>query len=87
LQVEPADEKSIYNLSLLETEEVIEKLSASVSTHPTAAGYLHLGELLQGIHKTSEAQVAYKDALRLNPNPEEAKEAKHALKDLRAASQ
>jgi tetratricopeptide (TPR) repeat protein len=79
LQVEPGDEKSLYNLSLLETEENINRLSAMASAHPTADGYLHLGELLQSIHKSSEAKVAYQNALRLNPNLEEAK---HDLKDL-----
>ena len=79
LQFEPQDQKSLYNLSLLETEEDIKKLSATVSSHPTADGYLHLGELLQRIHKTSEAKVAYENALRLDPDLEETK---HALKEL-----
>jgi protein O-mannosyl-transferase len=84
LQFAPGDQKSLYNLSLLETEEDIDKLSAMVATHPTADGYLHLGELLQSIHKTSEAQVAYENALRLDPNLEETK---HALQDLGDMSQ
>lgn len=79
LQVDHADRISLYNLGLLETEEGIEKLSAKVSAHPTAEGYLQLGEFLQSDNRLAEAQFAYQKALRLDPRLTEAKQALEGL--------
>ncbi len=79
LHFEPVDKNSLYNLGLLETEEGIDKLSALVSKHPTADGYLQLGQFLQQERRISEAQVAYKKALELDPNRGEAKRALQGL--------
>jgi tetratricopeptide (TPR) repeat protein len=72
----------LYNLSLLEVEDGIDKMSRSLSSHPTAQGYLQLGQLLQEDHQISEAQGSYEKALRLDPNLTEAKQ---ALLQLRSA--
>jgi protein O-mannosyl-transferase len=79
LQIDQADRISLYNLGLLETEEGIDKLSAVVSAHPTADGYLQLGQFLQSDKRISEAQLAYQKALQLDPR---LAEAKRALEDL-----
>ena len=79
LQIDHTDRISLYNLGLLETEEGIDKLSAAVSTHPTADGYLQLGQFLQSDNRISEAQLAYQKALRLDPGLAEAKQALEAL--------
>ncbi|HLV87874.1 MAG TPA: tetratricopeptide repeat protein [Candidatus Sulfotelmatobacter sp.] len=84
LQLNSGDQKSLYNLSLLETQEGIEKLSAEVSSHPTPVAYSNLGELFERVHKTAEAKGAYEHALRLNPN---LAEAKLALQTLESTSQ
>lgn len=79
LRIDNNDRVSLYNLGLLETEEGIDKLSALVSTHPTAYGYLQLGQFLQSNNRISEAQLAYQKALRLNPQLAEAKQALESL--------
>jgi len=79
LQIDHTDRISLYNLGLLETEEGIDKLSAVVSAHPTADGYLQLGQFLQSDNRISEAQSAYQKALRLDPGLAEAKHALEAL--------
>jgi protein O-mannosyl-transferase len=79
LQIDHSDRISLYNLGLLETEEGIDKLSAAVSAHPTADGYLQLGQFLQSDNRISEALLAYQKALRLDPGLAEAKRALEAL--------
>ena len=79
LQMDHSDRISLYNLGLLETEEGIDKLSAVVSAHPTADGYLQLGQFLQSDNRIAEAQSAYQKALRLDPGLAEAKQALEAL--------
>jgi protein O-mannosyl-transferase len=75
LQIAATDRNSLYNLSLLETEDGIDKLTAMVSAHPSADGYLQLGQFLQADNKLPEAQLAYQKALRLDPGLAEAKQA------------
>jgi len=79
LQIDHADRISLYNLGILEREEGIDKLSTLVSTHPTADGYLQLGQFLQSDNRIVEAQVAYQKALRLDPGLAEAKQALEGL--------
>jgi len=75
VQFNSHDTNNLYNLSLLELEGGISKLSRSLSFNPTAQGYLQLGQFLQEDQRISEAQDAYEKALRLNPNLAEAKRA------------
>lgn len=75
-------ETEMYNLSLLEMQESVDKLSISVSEHPTAQGYLQLGQLLQQQRKVPDAQAAFERALQLNPKLADAKQ---ALQDIRGS--
>jgi protein O-mannosyl-transferase len=80
LRLNPHDSTDLYNLSLLEVEDGIDKMSRSLSAHPTAQGYVQMGQLLQEDHKISDAHDAYEKALRLDPNLGEAKQALLQLK-------
>jgi len=68
-------------LSMVEVQDGIEKLSYSMAKHPTAEGYLSLGQLLEEDRRPSEAQAAYAKALEINPG---FKDAKPALAQLKA---
>ncbi len=81
LKINPADQTSLFNLSMVEVQDGIEKLSYSMAKHPTAEGYLSLGQLLEEDRRPSEAQAAYAKALEINPG---FKDAKPALAQLKA---
>jgi len=80
LQLNSTDPTDLYNLSLLETQQGVEKLNREISAHPSAQGYLQLGELLAEERNIPEAQVAFERALQLDPSLAEAKQALHDLK-------
>jgi len=67
LQLRPDDLDTLADLGALENKEIVDKLSDSVSAHPTAEGYFQLGQALEQDHKIPDAQAAYQNALRLNP--------------------
>lgn len=69
----------LLNLSIFEADESANKLSQELSKHPSAEGYVQLGELLTLSRKTSDAQAAYQKALRLNPKLAEARQALQEL--------
>ena len=73
----------LLNLSIFEADESANKLSQELSRHPSAEGYVQLGEILKLSRKTSDAQAAYKRALRLNPKLAEARQ---ALEELTASA-
>ncbi len=75
LNPEGEDAADFYNLSLVEAQEAAERLSGLLAAHPTADGYLQLGQVLESLHRTSEAQAAYRKALQLNSSLPEAKQA------------
>jgi tetratricopeptide (TPR) repeat protein len=81
LRLNPEGQTELYNLSLLEIQDGVDKMSRLVSMHPSAQGYLQLGQLLQEDRLIADAQVAYRKALRLNPDLAEAKEALRQLSD------
>lgn len=74
-RIKPNDLALLAELGDLEIDEAIARAARPVSAHPTAEGYLQLGQLLQNVGRTPAAQVAYKNALRLNPNLPQAKQA------------
>lgn len=84
IQLNPENTADFYNLSLVEAEDAVEKLSGIVAVHPTAEGYLQLGRFLESLHKTPDAQAAYEKALQLNSNLTEAKQ---ALQDLSGSAE
>jgi Flp pilus assembly protein TadD len=73
----------LLNLSIFEADESANKLSEELSKHPSAEGYVQLGELLKLSRNTSDAQAAYQKALRLNPKLAEARQ---ALQELTASA-
>jgi hypothetical protein len=79
IQLNPENTADFYNLSLVEAEDAVKKLSGMVAAHPTADGYLQLGRLFESLHKIPDAQTAYQKALQLDSNLTEAKQ---ALQDL-----
>jgi protein O-mannosyl-transferase len=74
-QINPNDLSVLTDLGKLETDEAVARLSRSVSAHPTAQGYLQLGQLLEQGGKSRDAQAAYRNALRLDPKLPQAKQA------------
>lgn len=80
LQLNPNGETELFNLSLLEMRDGIDKLSQSVAAHPTAQGYWQLGQLLQDDQRTEDARLAYEKALHLNPKMQEAQQSLRSLK-------
>jgi tetratricopeptide (TPR) repeat protein len=75
MRLSPEDPTEFYNLSMLEVEDGVDKLSKVVSAHPTAKGYLDLAQLLQQDRKPVAAKVAYQKALELDPKLAEARQA------------
>jgi tetratricopeptide (TPR) repeat protein len=81
LWINPRDQSASYDLSMVEAEDGIEKMSVLVTSHPTAQRYLSLGQLLQQDQRSQEAEVAYQKALRLDPHLAEAAQALLHLKE------
>jgi tetratricopeptide (TPR) repeat protein len=79
-QLKPNDSNLLQNLSMLELDEAVDKMSESVAANPTAQGYLQLGQLLEQDRKLPDAQIAYQNALKLDSNLTEADQALRALK-------
>ena len=79
IRLSPEETTELLNLSVLEAEESADKLSQILSTHPTAQGYLQLGQLLRFGRRIPDALTAYERALQLDPNLAEAKQALHEL--------
>jgi tetratricopeptide (TPR) repeat protein len=82
-QLSPDEGSEIYNLSMLEVEDGIDRLSKVLSVHPKAQGYLDLGRLLQQDRKPAAAKSAYEKALELNPKLTEAVQALRDMGDSR----
>lgn len=53
--------------------EAIGRFAKSVAEHPTAEGYLQLGQLQQQAGRVEDARAAYKKALQSNPKAEAAR--------------
>ena len=67
------------NLGKLVALDAVDNLKSSLTAHPTPRGYLQLGQLLQQSGRVPDAQMAYKQALRLDPQLVEAHQALRAL--------
>lgn len=81
LQQKPESATDFYNLSMLETMQGVEKMKTVVSAHPSARGYLQLGQLLQAESNIPDARAAFKHALQIDPKFADAKQALHDLQD------
>jgi protein O-mannosyl-transferase len=68
LQFSPDDPVILQNLSMLEIEDGLDKMSKSVLAHPTAEGYFQLGQFLEEDRNIPDARKAYENALKLDPN-------------------
>jgi tetratricopeptide (TPR) repeat protein len=73
------DSADLLNLSIFEADETANKLSQELTVHPSAEGYVQLGELLKLSRKLPDARVAYQKALRLDPHLAAAKQALQEL--------
>jgi protein O-mannosyl-transferase len=73
LRLNPSGQSEMYNLSLLEVRDGIDRLTKYLAATPSAQGYLQLGQLLQEDARIDDAVVAYEHALKLNPKFTEAK--------------
>jgi len=79
LQITPQDPADMENLGKLVALDAVDNLKSSLTAHPTPRGYLQLGQLLQQSGRVPDAQMAYKQALRLDPQLVEAHQALRAL--------
>jgi hypothetical protein len=80
LQINPRDTGSFLGLGMLRMDEVILKQQEILRGHPTAGGFLQLGQLLQQAMRDSEAKAAYEQAVKLGDSSGEARKALEALK-------
>lgn len=79
MRLNPGDSTEYYNLSMLEIEDGIDKLSKVVADRPTPEAYVQLAQLLQQDRQAAQAKIAYQKALELNPHLAEAKQALEEL--------
>src|SRR5215469_1622925 len=79
LALSPSESSEMYNLSMLEVEDGIDRLSKALAANPTPEGYVQLGGMLEQDRQLPKAQVAYQKALALDPNLADAKQALSAL--------
>ncbi len=79
-QTTPNDWIDLQRLGRLDMEDAIDKVKQSVAAHPSAQGYVQLGQLLQENGKVPDAQMAYERALQLDPRFAQAQQALEALK-------
>ncbi len=73
LRRRPDLESAFAGLGVLEMYEAISRLATSVAAHPTADGYVQLGQLQQQVGRVEDARGAYNRALLLNPKVEAAR--------------
>jgi cytochrome c-type biogenesis protein CcmH/NrfG len=69
-------------MGMLARDSIIQKEQATLQSHPTAQGFLQLGQLLQEAARNSEAKAAYAQSIKLG---ESSGEAQKALDGLNAA--
>ena len=79
LQINPHDSGAFLGLGMLRMDDVILKQKEILRDHPTAEGFLQLGQLLQQAMRESEAKTAYERAINLGENSGEAQKALEAL--------
>jgi tetratricopeptide (TPR) repeat protein len=76
LKVNPRpDSESFMGFARTFTDEEIVKLTATLSSHPTAQGYWQLGQLEVTAGRNNAARTAYQRALELDPHLEAARAA------------
>jgi tetratricopeptide (TPR) repeat protein len=80
-RLSPGSQNEIYNLAQMDMQDSVADLSREVSAHPTPQGYFQLGQLLKESNMIPDAEIAYQDALRLDPHLDEAKRALRDLKE------
>ena len=80
LRRRPDLESAFAGLGMLEMYEAIGRLATTVATHPTAEGYLQLGQLQQQLGRFEDARAAYSKVLILSPKTEAARLALLTLK-------
>jgi len=79
LQINPRDTGSFLGLGMLRMDEVILKQQEILRGHPTAGGFLQLGQLMQQAMRDPEAKAAYEQAVKLGDSSGEARKALDAL--------
>jgi protein O-mannosyl-transferase len=79
LQLDPYNNTIVENLGKLGMEKRIQQLSAEVSAHPSPGAYLQLGQLQQAANQIPEARASYSQALKLDANLAEARNALNGL--------
>ena len=79
LQINPHDSGAFLGLGMLRMDEVILKQEEILRDHPTAEGFLQLGQLMQQAMRDSEAKAAYEQSIKLGDTSGEARKALEAL--------
>jgi protein O-mannosyl-transferase len=80
--IAPQDPQIQRALAKVEAEQRVVELSKSVGADPTAAGYLQMGRLQEELGRVADARSSYENAIRLDP---ELVQARNALSSLEAA--
>jgi len=79
LQINSHDTGAFLGLGMLRMDEVILKQEEILRDHPTAEGFLQLGQLMQQAMRDSEAKTAYERSMALGDSSGEAQKALAAL--------
>ena len=79
LRVSPGRTTAITKLDKLRADKQINAFANSVADHPTADGYLKLGQMLSEADWIPQARYSYQKALEINPSLQEARNALAAL--------
>lgn len=82
LHLDPHNGGAFFGMGMLARDSIIQKEQATLQSHPTAQGFLQLGQLLQEAARNSEAKAAYAQSIKLG---ESSGEAQKALDGLNAA--
>jgi tetratricopeptide (TPR) repeat protein len=86
VQTSPDDLADAQWLDQLDLEDAIDKEKLLLASHPSARGYLDLGNLLQQGGRIPDARIAYEHVLQLDPRSTEAEQALRTLKEGQSTS-
>jgi tetratricopeptide (TPR) repeat protein len=79
LHLDPHNGGAFFGMGMLARDSIIQKEQATLQSHPTAQGFLQLGQLLQEAARNSEAKAAYAQSIKLGENSGEAQKALDGL--------
>jgi Tfp pilus assembly protein PilF len=79
LKLYPHDPMIFTGLGRIGMDRRVAELSKAVAAHPTAQGYLQIGELQRDAGHDAEARSSFKQALKLDPNSAPARSALDGL--------